>query len=48
MTYQASYDEGDIATSMISTIVKVLVTVGTLVTLIVVVYMFVWLKKKFK
>lgn len=47
MVYNASYEEGDIAEATISTLVKALVTVGTLVTVIVVVMLYVWIKKNF-
>lgn len=45
MAYNASYDEGDVAESVINTIVKMLVTVATLVTVIVVVMLYSWLRK---
>jgi len=48
MSYNASYTDGDIASATVDTIVKALLTVASFVTLIVLVYMFVWLKKKIK
>jgi len=46
MAYNASYQEGDIAAGVINTIVKMLITVGTLVTVIVVVMLYSWFRKK--
>ena len=47
MAYNASYEEGDIAESVINTIVKGLLTVGTLVTVIVAVSLYVWARRRF-
>ena len=47
MAYNASYAEGDIAESVINTIVKGLLTVGTLITVIVVVSLYVWVRRRF-
>lgn len=46
MSYNASYEEADIAEAVINTIVKALITVGTLVTVVVVVFMYQWVKKR--
>lgn len=46
MAYNASYEEGDIAEATINTLVKGLVTVGTLVTVIVVVWLYAYIRKK--
>lgn len=48
MAYNASYEEGDIAEAVISTLVKALVTVGTLVTVIVVIFMYGWVKRNWR
>lgn len=45
MAYNASYNEGDIAESVVNTLVKGLVTVGTLITVIVVVFLYNWIRK---
>jgi len=45
MAYNASYAEGDIATSVISTIVKAVITFGTLITVVVVIFMYAWVRK---
>ena len=47
MAYNASYEEGDIAEAVINTIVKALITVGTLVVVIVVVWLYTWVRKNF-
>lgn len=47
MAYNSTYDEGDIASSVVNTIVKALLTVGTLITVFVVVFLYVWMKKNF-
>lgn len=47
MAYNSSYEESDIAEATINTLVKALITVGTLVTVIVVVMLYAWIKKKF-
>jgi len=46
MAYNASYEEGDIAESVISTIVKMLVTLASLVTVIVVIMLYTWFRKR--
>lgn len=46
MAYNASYQEGDIAASVINTIVKMLITVGTLITVIVVIMLYGWFRKR--
>lgn len=46
MAYNSSYDEGDIAESVVSTLVKGMLTVGTLITVIVVVALYVWIRKR--
>ena len=46
MAYNASYDEADIAEATINTIVKVLITIGTLITVVVVVMLYSYVKKK--
>jgi len=47
MAYNSSYEEGDIAEAVINTIVKGLITVGTLVVVIVVVWLYTWVRKNF-
>jgi hypothetical protein len=46
MAYNATYDEGDIAESVVNTIVKALITLGTLITVIVVVGLWVWIRRR--
>lgn len=46
MAYNASYAEGDIATATVNTIVKAVLTIGTLITVIVITMLYVWLRKK--
>ena len=46
MAYNSTYDEGDIAESVVNTIVKGLITVGTLVTVVVVVALYVWIRRR--
>ena len=46
MAYNSSYDEGDIAESVVNTIVKALITLGTLITVIVVVSLWVWIRRR--
>jgi ABC-type uncharacterized transport system permease subunit len=48
MAYNATYVEGDLAEASINGIVKVILTVGSLITLVVLVFMFVYIKKKVK
>lgn len=48
MAYNSSYEEGDIAESVINTLVKGLITIGTLVTVIVVVMLYAWVRKNFR
>lgn len=45
MAYTPDYTEGDLSSSIIDTIVKVIITVSTFATLIVLVLLFKWLKK---
>lgn len=47
MAYNSTYSEGDISASVVNTIAKVLITVGTLITVIVVVFLYSWVKKHF-
>ena len=47
MAYNSSYEEGDIAEATINTLVKGLITVGTLITVIVVIMLYAWVRKKF-
>lgn len=46
MVYNATYTEGDIAEASINGIVTVIITVGSLITLVVLVVLFVFMKKK--
>lgn len=46
MAYTPSYTEADMSASIIDTVVKVLILVGTFATLIVILFMFAWAKKK--
>lgn len=46
MAYNASYEEGDIAEAVINTIVKAVVTIGTLITVVVVVMLYNYVKKR--
>ncbi len=46
MAYNASYTEGNIAEAVINTIVKAVVTIGTLVTVVVVVMLYTYVRKK--
>jgi len=48
MAYNATYDEADIAESVINVIVKVLIVFGTFVTLGVVVMMYTFVRKKLR
>ena len=48
MAYNASYSEGDIADATVDTIVKAVLTVGTLITIVVVSMLFVYVRKKMK
>jgi hypothetical protein len=47
MAYSANYTEADISASVVNTIAKVLITVGTLITVIVVVMLYSWVRKHF-
>jgi len=46
MAFNASYDEGDITEATVDTIVKVFLTIGTLITVIVVVGIYTWVRKR--
>jgi len=46
MAFNATYDESDLTEATVNTIVKGILTVGTLIVVIVVVSLYVWLKKK--
>jgi len=48
MAYTPDYAEGDLSNSIIDTIVKVIITVSTFVTLIVLVLLWGWLKRNMK
>ncbi len=48
MAYTPNYTEGDIATSFLDGLTKVVLTVGSLITVIVVLFIYVWVKKKLK
>jgi len=48
MAYSPDYTESDLSASTIDIIVKVILTIGTFATLIVLVYMFAFLKRKIK
>jgi len=47
MAYNATYDEGDIAESVINTVVKAVLTVSLLSTVIVVAFLYAWVRKNF-
>lgn len=47
MSYNSTYSEGDISASVVNTIAKVLITVGTLITVIVVVMLYTWVRRHF-
>lgn len=46
MAYNSTYEEGDIAGATINLIVKIVLSVGTLITLVVVVFLYSFVKKK--
>lgn len=46
MAYNASYTDADIASSVVDTIVKAVLTIGTLIVVIVVTMLYVWIRKK--
>ena len=46
MAYEATYEEGDIAEAVINTIVKGIITVGTLITVVVVVMLYTYVRKR--
>lgn len=48
MAYVPDYTEGDLSSSIIDIIVKIIITVGIFATLIVLVFMFAFLKRKLK
>jgi hypothetical protein len=48
MAYTPDYTESDMSASIIDTVVKVLILFGTFATLIVLIMLFVWVKKKIK
>lgn len=48
MAYTPDYTEADLSSSIIDIIVKVILTVGIFATLIVLLYMFSYLKKKLR
>jgi len=47
MAYNSSYEETDIAEGVINALVKGLITVGTFAVLIVVVFLYAWVRKHF-
>jgi hypothetical protein len=46
MAYSADYEEADIAEATINTIVKMIITVGTVIVVIVLLLLWGWMKKK--
>ncbi len=46
MSYNSNYEEGDIASATINLIVKIILGVGALITLVVVVFIYSFVKKK--
>jgi len=46
MAYTAQYDEADLSASVIDTVIKVFIIVGQFITLIVILFLWAWLKKK--
>lgn len=48
MAYNASYEEGDIASATINVIVKIVITVGVFVTVLVTVWLYSMFRKTFK
>ena len=46
MVYNATYDEGDLGESVVNTIVKAVLTIGSLITVVVVIFLYVWVRKK--
>ena len=48
MAYTPDYTEGDLSSSIVDIIVKVVLTVGTFITIIVLLMMYSYLKKKLK
>ena len=46
MTYTPDYSEGDLSSSIIDIIVKVIVTIGIFTTIIVLLFIWGYLKKK--
>lgn len=45
MAYSAVYEEGDIAEGTLNIIVKGILTVSSFLTLIVVVFLYIWVRK---
>ena len=45
MAYNATYDEGDIAEATLNTVVKAVITVGTLITILVVAFLWKTMRK---
>lgn len=48
MAYVAEYDEADLSASVIDTIIKVFIIIGQFITLVVILFMWAWAKKKFR
>ena len=48
MVYNATYDEGDIAEATLNTVVKAVITIGSLVTIIVIAWLWGSMKKGMK
>lgn len=48
MAYTPDYTESDLSNSIIDTIVKVIITVSTFATLIVLIMLFNWMKKQMR
>lgn len=48
MAYNSTYAEGDIATASLDGIIKVILTVGSLITIVVLIAMYTYFKKKVK
>jgi len=46
MAYTAEYTEGDLSASVIDTVIKVFIIIGQFITLIVILLLYNWMKKK--
>jgi len=48
MAYTASYTEADLSASVIDTVIKVFIIIGQFITLIVLLLLYNWMKKRAK